>query len=253
MKKLIFTIMVGVLGLTIWSMPVLAATNILFSSTSITVKQGQTFVLTTSINPQGIKNYTVKLELNYPAEFLEVKSFIFGNTWMSLSQSGYDSIDNTKGILIKTAGYPGGLSSTASFGTVSFLAKKAGSGTITIGNNSLALDSTNKNVLSGTPQVSVLITAPVVTTIPPTTKAATIAKVSPTTKAPTTTTIETIATETSTATTLTSPVLVLPISKMNPLLAALLGITSHLNPWFTLIVAFSSFGGAIYLAKNKKK
>jgi len=253
MKKIIFTIMVGVLGLTIWSMPVLAATNISFSPPSITVKQGQTFMLTTSVNPQGIKNYTVKLELNYPVELLEVKSFTFGSTWMPLSQSGYDSIDNTKGILIKTAGYPGGLSSTASFGTVSFLAKKAGSGTITIGNNSLALDSTNKNVLSGTPQVSVLITAPVVTTIPPTTKAATIAKVSPTTKAPTMTTIETIVTETSTTTTLISPVLGLPISRMNPLLATLLGITSHLNPWFTLIVAFGSFGGAIYLAKNKKK
>ena len=246
--------MVGVLGLTIWSMPVLAATNILFSPPSITVKQGQTFVLTASINPQGIKNYTVKLELNYPAELLEVKSFTFGNTWMPLSQSGYDSIDNTKGILIKTAGYPGGLSSTASFGTVSFLAKKAGSGTITIGNNSLALDSTNKNVLSGTPQVSVLITAPVVTTIPPTTKAATIAKVSPTTTKASITTTTMIAAETeTTTTTLILPILVTPISEMNPLLAALLGIASHLNPWFTLIVAFGSFGGAIYLAKNKKK
>ena len=245
--------MVGVLGLTIWSMPVLAATNILFSPPSITVKQGQTFVLTASINPQDIKNYTVKLELNYPAELLEVKSFTFGNIWMPLSQSGYDSIDNTKGILIKTAGYPGGLSSTASFGTVSFLAKKAGSGTITIGNNSLALDSTNKNVLSGTPQVSVLITAPILATTS-TTKVPIITKALTTTTKASITTTTMIAAETeTTTTTLILPILVTPISEMNSLLAALLGIISHLNPWFMLIVAFGSFGGAIYLAKNKKK
>jgi len=62
--------------------------------------------------------------------------------------------------LIKTAWYPGGISSSATFGTVSFYAKKAGSGTIKLGTGSLALDANNQNVLSGTPSVSVAITAP---------------------------------------------------------------------------------------------
>ncbi|MBU3923248.1 cohesin domain-containing protein [Patescibacteria group bacterium] len=160
MRKLIFTFTLSVLGIAIWSMPVLAATNVLFSSTSVNVKQGQNFTLTTSINPGDVKNYTVKLELNYPADILEVKSFVFASNWMPLSQSGYDLIDNTNGVLIKTAGYPSGISSTTTFGTISFSAKKAGTGTITLGGNSLALDSTNQNVLSGTPQAFVTIIAP---------------------------------------------------------------------------------------------
>ena len=241
--------MIGIMmGLT----PVLAATDILFSPASITVKQGQTFILSASVNPQGVKNYTVKLELNYPADLLEVKSFTFGSKWMPLSQPGYDSIDNTKGVLIKTAGYTGGLSSIASFGTISFLAKKTGSGTIVVGDDSLALDSTNKNVLSGTPQVSVTVTAPILATTS-TTKVSIIKQALTTTTKVSIITTTTIAAETQTTTTsLILPILVTPISEMNPLLAALLGIISHLNPWLMSIVALGSFGGAVYLSKKKK-
>lgn len=167
MKKSIFIVILATLGMAIWSMPTLAATSVLFSSTNVNVKQGQNFTLTTSVNPGGIKNYTVKLELNYPADLLEVKSFTFASSWMPLSQSEYDLIDNSNGVLIKAAGYPGGLSSTTIFGTISFSAKKAGSGIITLGGNSLALDSTNQNVLSGTPQISIIIIAPTPVETPP--------------------------------------------------------------------------------------
>ncbi|MCH7552011.1 FeoB-associated Cys-rich membrane protein, partial [Patescibacteria group bacterium] len=105
-------------------------------------------------------NYTVKTELRYPADLLEVKLFTFTNSWMPIAQPGYDLIDNTNGTLIKTAGYPGGVSSTVTFGTVSFLAKKSGNGTITLNKNSFALDANNQHVLSGTPAVSFNITAP---------------------------------------------------------------------------------------------
>jgi hypothetical protein len=160
MKKSLFLITLiaagAVLATSVW-----AATTISLSPASVSVNQGRTFNLIISVNPQGIKNYTVKAELKYPADLLEVKSFSFGNNWMALAQPGYDLIDNTNGVLIKTAGYPAGTSSAVTFGTVSFLAKKAGSGTIQVGNNSLALDSGNQNVLSSTlAQASINIIVP---------------------------------------------------------------------------------------------
>ncbi len=161
MNKTIFTIILGALGTVILAMPVLAATALSLSPTSINVTQGQNFNLVVAINPQGVKNYTVKIELQYPADLLEVKTFTLANNWMALSQQGYDLIDNENGLLIKTAGYPGGVSEPITFGTISFSAKQTGSGIIKIGNNSLVLDATNQDVFNGTlTQTSFVIALP---------------------------------------------------------------------------------------------
>ena len=161
MRKLLFTISLATLGVIVLAMPALAATTVSLSPASVNVVSGKSFNVIVAINPQGASNYTEKIELDYPADLLQVKSFSLGSNWMALSQTGYDLIDNTNGKLIKTAGYPGGISSSATFGTVSFYAKKAGSGVIKLGTGSLALDANNQNVLSGAPSVSVAITAPV--------------------------------------------------------------------------------------------
>ena len=160
-KKILFTISLTALGIAVLAVSAMAATTVSFSPASVNVVSGKSFNVVVAVNPQGVSNYTEKIELTFPADILEVKSFSFGNSWMALSQTGYNLIDNTNGILVKTAGYPGGLSSSATFGTVSFYAKKAGSGTIKLGSGSLALDAINQNVLSGAPSVSVAITAPV--------------------------------------------------------------------------------------------
>jgi len=163
MKKILLTISLTVVGAMVLAAPALAATTFSFSPASINVVSGKSFNVAIVVNPQGVNNYTEKIELNYPADILEVKSFSFGSNWMALSQTGYDLIDNTNGTLIKTAGYPAGLSSSATFGTVSFYAKKAGSGTIKVGSGALALDANNQNVLSGTPEVAFTVApAPVV-------------------------------------------------------------------------------------------
>lgn len=132
------------------AMPVMAATTFSLSPAGIHATRDQNFSVTVLINPQGIKNYTGKVELRYPADLVEVKSFTFGDGWMWLPQPGYDTVDNASGILVKTAGYPGGISSTAVFGTAAFSVKKAGSGIIKVGDNSLVLDAANQNVLSKT-------------------------------------------------------------------------------------------------------
>lgn len=168
MKKITLITILIMLGTFILTMPVIAATSVSFSPTSINTTNGQNFNVAITVNPQGVNNYAEKIELNYPSDILEVKSFSFGNTWMALTQPGYDLIDNTNGILIKSAGYPGGFSSAATFGTVSFYAKKAGNGTIKLGSNSLAFEVGSQSALSGAP-VSFIITAPAVTAPKPTT------------------------------------------------------------------------------------
>ncbi len=146
-KKSIFTIILSGLGMMVLAMPVFAATSFSLSPVNVNVTEGQNFSVVIAVDPQDVKNYTVKVELEYPADLVEAKSFTLGSDWMALSQSGYDLIDNTNGVLVKTAGYPGGLSSAATFGTVSFLAKKAGDGIIKIASDSIVLNEENQNVL----------------------------------------------------------------------------------------------------------
>ena len=171
MKKTSITIGLIILGTVVLAVPALAVTTISLSPANVDVTSGKTFNVTIGVNPQSVANYTEKIELTYPADILEARAFNFGGSWMPLAQTGYDLIDNTNGVLVKTAGYPGGLSSVATFGTISFYAKKAGSGNIKLGNGSLALDANNQNVLSGTPEIFVKISAPAIIPVTPETPA----------------------------------------------------------------------------------
>jgi hypothetical protein len=167
MKKNI-TIIITVISALILTVPIVAATEVSLSPSEINVNSEENFNLLIHIDPQGDINYVEKLELKYPADIIQADSFTFSSGWMALSQQGYDFIDNTKGVLIKTAGYPGGFSSVINFGIVSFSAKKEGSGTISVGGNSIAFKINSQSTISGLP-ASVTITAPTVVTPEPTT------------------------------------------------------------------------------------
>ncbi len=134
----------------LWAAGVFAAT-VLWSPTQVRVGKGQNVSLAVAIDPEDIKAYTVKLEITYPADTLEVQSFTFANNWMPLLQKGYDLTDNAKGALIKTAGFPGGLRAEAPFGTIIFKAKKLGDARVLVTANSFALGSTNQNTMTGLP------------------------------------------------------------------------------------------------------
>ncbi|MFH1170468.1 MAG: hypothetical protein V1704_02825 [Candidatus Vogelbacteria bacterium] len=163
MKKYLLTILLGACGIMVLATTTLAATNMSFTPVRVNVRQGQIFTLIVGVNPQGLKNYTAKAELRFPADLLEVKSFAFANSWMPLAQPGYDLTDNLKGTLIRTAGYPGGITAPTIFGTVFFRAKKNGAGLITLNNNSFALDANNQNVLANiVVQTIVAVSPPVV-------------------------------------------------------------------------------------------
>ncbi|HEY4503966.1 MAG TPA: hypothetical protein VJJ28_02565 [Candidatus Paceibacterota bacterium] len=161
MKKITLTTITAILGILLFSSSALAATTASLAPNSVKVIPGQKFSIAISVNPQGTANYAEKLEITYPADTLEVSSFTLGSNWMAMTQPGYDSTDNANGILIKTAGYPGGISTLTPFGTVTFSAKKAGNGIIKIGGNSVAFQASSQSTISGN-SASFAITAPVV-------------------------------------------------------------------------------------------
>jgi len=125
---------------------VLADTSVFLSPVNINVVEGEQFELMVGINPAGVNNYTTKIELNYPPDLLEVNSFKMNDSWVSLKQPGYDLINNNEGILIKTGGYPRGVSSGTAFGTATFRAKKTGEGIIEVDGSTFVLDIQNNNV-----------------------------------------------------------------------------------------------------------
>lgn len=161
MKKITLRIITAILGILLFTSPALASTTASLTPSSVKVTSGQRFSVAVSVNPQGTANYAEKVEINYPADMLEVSSFTLGNNWMAMTQMGYDSTDNTNGILIKTAGYPGGISASTNFGTITFKAKKSGNGNIKIGNSSIAFQASSQSAISGN-SVSFAITAPVI-------------------------------------------------------------------------------------------
>ena len=161
--------------------PAFAASVIVLTPNTVNTAPEKIFTITVAVDSQGTKNYAEKIELTYPADILEVKSFSLANGWMALTQSGYDLIDNINGVIIKSAGLPSGLSSQTTFGTITFSAKKAGSGTIKIGGNSLAFEASTQNSLSGA-GTFVTITSP--TALPVTEPVAAVTPVKSTTKSP---------------------------------------------------------------------
>jgi cobalamin biosynthesis Mg chelatase CobN len=121
---------------------------------------------TASITPTDVK-IAEQVKINYPADLLQVTSFNIGSSWMSLTQPGYDSIDNVNGVLTKTAGYAGGITSQTPFGTITFTAMKSGSGAITIGNGSQAFQKSGQTAMIGTGASVVVTAATVVPNVSP--------------------------------------------------------------------------------------
>lgn len=128
--------------------PAFADTTLTCSISSESIFPNQTFQLGISINPQALPNFTTKIHLNFPTDLLSFDSFEFASGWMSIGQAGYDFVDQENGIIIKTAGFPGGFSDLTPFGTLHFTSLKSGTGNVTISPDSFSLDSGNNNTLA---------------------------------------------------------------------------------------------------------
>lgn len=141
-KTILKTILVGV-GLFLIA-PIASAATLIFSPSTVNVTTGNSFNVQVSVDPV-VKVGAVEVQLNYPADLLEVTSFTLDSNWMAAPDN---SINNTTGVAIKSGGYPGGITTQKVFGTVSFRAKKAGSATVSLGAKSMALNASSANVLT---------------------------------------------------------------------------------------------------------
>jgi hypothetical protein len=158
MKKYLLTTILGLAMSLLIATPIFAAT-MSFSPAAINAVNGKDFTAVISIDPQGTPIYTAKAEINFPDDLVSVKSFTLANNWMALTQSGFDSIDNANGVMVKSAGYPGGISSPVVLGTIVFSGKASGSGVISTTGNSLVYDANSQNVLTGNAQISLAVSA----------------------------------------------------------------------------------------------
>lgn len=156
MKKIFFGLLASLFALT----PVIAlAASFSLTPNSGDYIAGHSYTVGVYINPAGSTIYTAKVAIDYPPNLLEVTGFTPASNAMLLTQPGYDSTDNASGVLIKTEGFPNGVSSNTLFGTVTFYAKTSGSATVSISSsNSQALNSSVQNVATSFGTASYLIT-----------------------------------------------------------------------------------------------
>lgn len=123
----------------------------------------ETTQVTLYVTPDEETVYTAKAVVAFDEKTLSVSDIAVANGWIALSQSGYDSQEN--GQIIKTAGFPGGI--TEKTALLTFTATKASDGVsiIAIEGTSFVLNAESENVVQsldvltlGTPSAAVLPT-----------------------------------------------------------------------------------------------
>lgn len=107
------------------------------------VKVGDRVTVTVTYTPSGSPVFTASSDLKYDASMLGYSGVSFGGTWLPINQAPYDLTES--GHVVKTAGYPGGLSSSARFATFTFTALKAGTTNISL-SGGMALDENNTDL-----------------------------------------------------------------------------------------------------------
>ena len=152
---------------------ILSASNIYFSPISINVKQGQAISVQIFIDPQGSNHspndsiYTAKVALSFTPGVLSFSNFSQASGWLPLTQPGYDSVDNSNGVVTKTGGYAGGFSKPQLFGVATFIANTTGIANIAVSNGTQVLNASNQNTFTSGGNVSVNISTPTPVALPP--------------------------------------------------------------------------------------
>lgn len=109
---------------------------------------GEQFSIVITIDPESTLVYAEKVVVAYPADALEIVSFDYGDSWTPLLKDGYENTNEAKGTLTRTAAFPGGFSDIKTFGTITFVAKKAVAGTIHIQKGSLSYTGEGQEILT---------------------------------------------------------------------------------------------------------
>ncbi len=119
------------------------AAKLVLSPASSKSSVGKTVTLNLDVDPAGDTIYTVKADIRFPADMLKVDTWTFNRDWTALRQPEYDNLDNKAGILIRSAGFTGGVIEKKRFGSLSFNIKAEGTALITINGKSFALNADN--------------------------------------------------------------------------------------------------------------
>lgn len=153
-----FALLVPVFLSLLAAVPASAAT-IDASRSQISTQVGNVVTVQYTIDPAGEREYSAKLALNFPPGVLSLTSFQLGDGWIALTQPGYDRVDNTNGVLVKTAGYPRGTNVPTIFGTAQFKVVGSGTGTVTLAGDSFVHNAALANALVMASPVTTTITA----------------------------------------------------------------------------------------------
>ena len=139
-----------------------SAATFSFSPNTNTYLPSQSFSVDVYVNPDaGEEITTAKLVLSFPTQILKINSFTLASGWVALTQPGYDSLDNTKGELIKTGGFPGKVTTKKLFGTITFSTQNEGTAKLVVGSNSLLLNPTNVNKYKNGSDANFVVAKPV--------------------------------------------------------------------------------------------
>lgn len=184
MKKL--SILIA--GLSFLFPAIASAATFVVTPSSGSYTAGNTITLNISVNPAGSTIYTAMLDARFSPSNFEVVSFTLNDALLPLKSSGYDALDNAGGVITKTGGYTGGITSTTAFGTLVLRAKTSGTGTFTVADSSKLLDGNSADQQAGTQTFSYVIAqaTPVAQTTQPTTTTKPVTKQSDSVKPSTT-------------------------------------------------------------------
>jgi hypothetical protein len=141
-------------------MSTLALAALLLAPRALSVEAGQEFTLTIEAQASSSPIGTVEARLAFDPALIEAERFTFAPGWVPLPEPAYERIDNGRGLLIETAGYPRGFSGTTTLGAATFRARRAGAAALVVAGESLMLGAAGEDEFGAGGESRIAIAAP---------------------------------------------------------------------------------------------
>jgi hypothetical protein len=125
------------------------AASLSLAPASVALSPGESVTLDLIADPQGATIASIRADIAFDPSLLQETSFAFLPGWLALVEPGYDSVDNTNGAVVKTAGYPGGVERPVRIATITLQARKAGQAAVVIAGDTQMLDGEGADQFAG--------------------------------------------------------------------------------------------------------
>lgn len=113
-----------------------------------TVAEGDTVRVPVYVDAESELAVIVDARIQFPRELLWAKSFMVAPGWLAVPGAEYNYIDNGRGAAHATAGFEGGISEQALFGTLEFIVISAGVAEVRVLDDSLISNVENGDILA---------------------------------------------------------------------------------------------------------